>query len=414
MNMPLIVLLLVFAAIAIRQVTPARLPVWQIMLAGAIAVVATGQIQPAEALRAINPEIMAFLFWMFLLGRALETSGYLEQLAYALFSRASTASGLLLFVVFGCGLFSALLMNDTIAIVGTPVMLLLARQHGIHAKPLLLALAFSVTTGSVMSPIGNPQNLLIALDALPASAFAAFGRYLVIPTILSLAATFLILKLFFREHFAAREIVHEKAELRDPKMAAVAKWSLLMLLVLTVVKIVMTAAGKSETLPITWMAAGTGLPVLLLSPKRAELLRRLDWPTLVFFAAMFVLMESVWNTGFFQHAFAAAGIDLFDTQTILAVSILLSQLISNVPLVALFLPLLHGPEVPVKLLMALAAGSTIAGNLLIFGAASNVIILQSAESRGEHSLGFLEFAIPGAIITAVQTAIYGLFLLILP
>lgn len=414
MNIPLIVLLLVFVAIAVRQVSPVRLPVWQIMVAGAAAVLVTAQIRPDEALRAINPEIMAFLFWMFLLGRALETSGYLEHLAYALFSRASTANGLLLFIVFGCALLSALLMNDTVAIVGTPVMLLLARQHGIHAKPLLLALAFSVTTGSVMSPIGNPQNLLIALNALPSDAFAAFGRYLVIPTILSLAATFLILKFFFREHFAAQEIVHEKVELRDPKMAAVARFSLFVLGVLTVIKIVMTATGRGEALPITWIAAGAGLPVLLLSPKRAGLLKTLDWPTLAFFAAMFVLMESVWKTGFFQHAFAAAGIDLFETGTILAVSILLSQLVSNVPLVALFLPLLHGPEVPVKLLMALAAGSTIAGNLLIFGAASNVIILQSAESRGEHSLGFLEFAIPGAIITAAQTAIYGLFLLLLP
>ncbi|MBN1928787.1 MAG: hypothetical protein JW764_04540 [Chlorobiaceae bacterium] len=414
MNIPLVVLLLVFAAIAVRQVSPVRLPVWLIMLAGAAAVLVTGAIQPTEALQAINPEIMAFLFWMFLLGRALETSGYLEQLACALFSRATTTNGLLLFVVFGCGLLSALLMNDTIAIVGTPVMLLLARQHGIHAKPLLLALAFSVTTGSVMSPIGNPQNLLIALDALPASAFASFGRYLVIPTLLSLAAAFLILKFLFREHFAAREIAHEKAELRDPKMAAVARFSLLALVVLTIAKIALTAAGRGEALPITWIAAGAGLPVLLLSPKRAELLRRLDWPTLIFFAAMFVLMKSVWNTGFFQHVFAAAGIDLFEVGTILPVSILLSQLVSNVPLVALFLPLLRGPEVPVKLLMALAAGSTIAGNLLIFGAASNVIILQSAESRGEHSLGFLEFAIPGVLITAAQTAIYALFLLLLP
>jgi len=305
-------------------------------------------------------------------------------------------------------------MNDTIAIVGTPVMLILARQHGIHTRPLLLALAFSVTTGSVMSPIGNPQNLLIALDALPSDAFAVFGRYLFIPTVLSLTATFLTLKFLYREHFADQELVHEKPELKEPKMASVTKMSLVILGVLTITRIVMTTLGRSQEFPITWIATGAGLPVLLLSPGRAKLLRTLDWPTLIFFAAMFVLMESVWQTSFFQHAFRDAGIDLFDIRTLLPVSILLSQLISNVPLVALCLPLLQEPSASAKLLMVLAAGSTIAGNLLIFGAASNVIIVQNAESRGEHGIGFFEFARPGLLLTAIQAVIYGIFLFIMP
>jgi Na+/H+ antiporter NhaD/arsenite permease-like protein len=414
MNIPVVVLLVVFIAIAIRQASHVRLQIWQIMLAGALVVILTGQIAPGEALRAVNPDIMMFLFWMFLLGRALETSGYLGHLAYGLFNRAATADRLLFFIVFGCGLLSALLMNDTIAIVGTPVMLILARQHGIHTRPLLLALAFSVTTGSVMSPIGNPQNLLIALDALPSDAFTVFGRYLFIPTILSLTATFLTLKFLYREHFADQELVHEKTELKDPTMASVTKISLVILGMLTITKIVMTTMCSSREFPITWIAAGAGLPVLLFSPGRAKLLRTLDWPTLVFFAAMFVLMESVWLTGFFQHAFREAGIDLSDIRALLPVSILLSQFISNVPLVALCLPLLQEPSASVKLLMVLAAGSTIAGNLLISGAASNVIIVQNAETRGEHSIGFFEFAIPGLLLTTIQAVIYGIFLFLMP
>lgn len=414
MNIPVVVLLLVFLGIAARQITPVRVPIWLIMLAGALLVLVTGQITPMEALHAIDPDIMLFLFWMFLIGKALETSGYLGHLAYRLFNRAATAERLLLFIVFGCGLLSALLMNDTIAIAGTPVMLLLARQHAISPKPLLLALAFSVTTGSVMSPTGNPQNLLIAIDALPSDAFTVFGRYLFIPTLLSLGATFLILRHLYREHFTDQDIVHEKKELNDPKLAAVARLSLLLLVLLTIVKIVMTATGQGELFPVTWIATGAGLPLLLSGNRRTELLGGLDWATLVFFAAMFVLMESVWQTGFFQSAFRMAGIDLSDIHSLLGVSILLSQLISNVPLVALFLPLLQGPETSVKLLMALAAGSTIAGNLLIFGAASNVIIVQNAESRSGHSIGFLDFAIPGVLLTTIQALLYGFFLLLSP
>ena len=83
-------------------------------------------------------------------------------------------------------------------------------------------------------------------------------------------------------------------------------------------------------------------------------------------------------------------------------------MISNVPFVALYLPAM-GPAVSEEQLMALAAGSTIAGNLLILGAASNVIIIQKAEKEGE-TLSFVEFAKIGALITFLEAIIYYIFL----
>ena len=92
---------------------------------------------------------------------------------------------------------------------------------------------------------------------------------------------------------------------------------------------------------------------------------------------------------------------------ILALSVFLSQIISNVPFVALFQPLLHNPSA--QDLMALAAGSTIAGNLFILGAASNVIIIQNAEKSGE-TLTFLDFARVGVPLTALNVSVYWIFL----
>jgi Na+/H+ antiporter NhaD/arsenite permease-like protein len=414
MNIPVIVLFGVFGAIAFRQVSRIRLQIWQIMLCGALAVLLTGSITPEAALRAIDLDIMVFLFWMFLAGRALETSGYLAHLAYSLFSRAKNADMLLFFIVFGCGLLSAFLMNDTVAIVGTPLMLMLARQHRMHTRPLLLALAFAVTTGSVMSPIGNPQNLLIAVKGLPSDAFAIFGRYLLLPTLVSLAATHFMLKSLFREHFGEKGLVHQRDPLRDTRMAAVSRFSLISAMFVTGLKILLTVVPGGYSIPITWIAAAAGIPVLLFSPRRTGLLRTLDWPTLVFFAAMFVLMNSVWESGFFQGVFSSSGVDLTHIPSLMTVSILLSQLISNVPLVALCLPALTGAGASTKLLMALAAGSTIAGNLFIFGAASNVIIVQSAESRGDKGISFTDFARVGIPLTIVQAFIYGVAFALMP
>jgi Na+/H+ antiporter NhaD/arsenite permease-like protein len=124
---------------------------------------------------------------------------------------------------------------------------------------------------------------------------------------------------------------------------------------------------------------------------------------------MFVLMASVWNSGVLQRLLDAADWDLTALPVVLGVAVGLSQLISNVPLVALYLPVLQSLQADPDTLLALAAGSTIAGNLLILGAASNVIIVQRAERRGA-TLGFMEFARAGIPLTLFQTLVYWLWL----
>ena len=155
---PIIVLALVFILIIIRRIGKFRFQIWQIMLFGAVAVLATLQISPLNALKAINLDVMFFLFGMFIVGEALVASGYLSYLSYRLFGRAKSLDSLVLFILFGMGIAAAFLMNDTLAIIGTPVVLLLSRKAHITPKILLLALAFAITIGSVTSPIGNPQN----------------------------------------------------------------------------------------------------------------------------------------------------------------------------------------------------------------------------------------------------------------
>lgn len=99
------------------------------------------------------------------------------------------------------------------------------------------------------------------------------------------------------------------------------------------------------------------------------------------------------------------------TWLILVLSLILSQFISNVPLVALYLPLLVHHHLPGADLLALAVGSTIAGNLSILGAASNVIIVQNTEKRNAKGFGFFEFIKLGLPLTIINILIYAFFLL---
>lgn len=410
MSIPILTLAVVFLLIAVRQVGSLKLQIWHIMLAGAATVVLTGAIVPLAALKAINFDILLFLFCMFVIGDALEESGYLAHLSYKYFKRAGTLDSLVLMVLFGTGFLSALLMNDTIGIIGTPVMLLLARKHAMPAKPLLLALAFGVTIGSVLSPIGNPQNLLIAVQGNIPNAFILFLRWLLIPSIINLVVAFAFLRLYYRTDFHEVELTHSQEPIRNHELAWLSRISLWIIMVLIVVKIISASLGADDFLRLTHIALAACLPILIASPRRWHIIRRIDWHTLVFFAAMFVLMESVWNTGFFQAILERENLDLHSPGTLIGVGIVVSQFVSNVPLVALLMPALLKGGAGTPELLALAAGSTIAGNLTILGAASNVIIIQHAEQRGKETLGFWEFLRIGAPLTAVNAFVYWLFL----
>ena len=406
----IVILVVVFVLIAVRQIGRVRFQIWQIMLFGAIGVLVSGQISPGQAARSINLDVILFLFGVFVVGEALERSGYLSELSNRLFRRARSFDSLLLAILFGAGIMSTFLMNDTLAIIGTPVILLMARRNNLPVKPLLLTLAFAVTIGSVMSPIGNPQNLLIALEGKMANPFITFAGYLFLPTMVNLLAAYLILRLFFRKHLH-RPVCPDDGELiTDPGLARLTGISLIILLALIAARVGMVFLGVKFDFRLTYIALAAAAPVILFSPKRAAVLKSIDWHTLVFFAAMFVLTASAWNSGFFQSILNKGYYSLTSVAAILGISTALSQLISNVPMVALYLPTLMQLGGGTGEMMALAAGSTIAGNLSILGAASNVIIIQNAEKRAKVTLTFPEFIRVGLPLTAVNILIYWAFL----
>lgn len=405
----LLTLFSVFILIAIRKIGTIRLQIWQIMLFGALTVLITGQISPLDALQSINFDVILFLFGMFAVGQALEESGYLAQISHTLFGKAKSADQLVLSMLFGFGMLSTLLMNDTMAIIGTPIVLLLAKKHRIAPKPLLLALAFAITIGSVMSPIGNPQNILVAITLK--NPFITFFTYLAAPTFINLFLAFLLLKIFYRDDFTRKNFTFDSPEVvKDRKLATLCKVSLSVIIILIIAKIALVFLSVEVDFRLTYIALIGALPVLV-SGKRARIIRNIDWHTLIFFAALFVLMQSVWDSGFFQALIVDLNLNITSIPVILAISVLLSQLISNVPLVALYLPLLIHAGASTKEMMALAAGSTIAGNMLILGAASNVIIIQNAEKKGE-TLTFVDFAKIGIPLTIINTMVYYLLLII--
>ena len=380
------------------------------MTFGALACLLTRQISPTDAVKSINIDVILFLFGMFVVGVGLEESGYLSHISYKIFKRAKSPDELIFLILFVIGIASAFLMNDTLAIIGTPVVLHLSRKHQTSPKLLLLTLAFAVTIGSVMSPIGNPQNLLIALEGNIKNPFILFFKFLLVPTMINLAIAFFVLRFFYKENFHNNSLNHSQEPIKNKRLAKLSKASLFLIAIMVLLKISIVTAGINIDFRLTYISLVASLPILILGKQRYEILKNVDWKTLIFFVSMFILMQSVWDSGFIQEIINNMNINITNLLMIFIVSILLSQFISNVPLVALYLPMLLEAGASSKEMVALAAGSTIAGNLFILGAASTVIIIQNAEKKSNETITFLEFAKVGIPLTVLNTIVYYVYL----
>ncbi|HJJ30002.1 MAG TPA: SLC13 family permease [Methanocorpusculum sp.] len=392
------ILVVVFWLIVVRRIGKVRLPIWAIMTGGAFIALLFGTISIPDAFFSINFDVILFLLGMFVLGAALEKSGLLEHLSLKGFARAQTKKAVLFWFILLMAAFSALLMNDTVAIIGTTVALFCAARYTIPVKTMLFALCFAVTFGSSMTPIGNPQNLLIAISSGMQFAFLEFALYLLVPSLVCLYILYRILLFTIPDPDSA--VVQElKPTIFDETLARWSKISLGLVFFSIALRILLPFFGFE--MPFVIIAAVAALPLLLFSKRRLELLRGVDWSTLLFFASMFVLMGAVWNSGFIQIFLPS--FELTSIPALFVSTVIVSQFISNVPFVALILPVLSGSGVP--LYMALVAGCTAAGSLTIIGAASSVIILQHAEKSGE-TFSFMQFFKIGLPMTLIAGLVY--------
>jgi Na+/H+ antiporter NhaD/arsenite permease-like protein len=170
---------------------------------------------------------------------------------------------------------------------------------------------------------------------------------------------------------------------------------------------------------ISVIAALGAIALYALSNERRELLYNVDYSVLVFFAAMFVFTAALWTSGLIPEIMSNIPNPIPDHNNIRnnaiisIVSITFSQILSNVPFVALYNNVMidNGFNADdVSQWMMLAAASTVAGNLTIFGAASNIIIIEASESRGVKAFSYIKFLKIGFIVTLTNLAIYYLFI----
>jgi Na+/H+ antiporter NhaD/arsenite permease-like protein len=426
------VLVVLYGTVVFRQLTGRGPEIAFLFLAAALVLVLGGVLTPLEALLAVSYPVLALLLGMFIFVVALDRAGALGHLAAWMASRARRPEDLPFYLFLGMGLLSTLILNDALAVLGVPLLLALARRLKVPPIPLLLTLAYAVTVGSVLTPLGNPQNLLVALDSGMPDPMGNFVLYLALPTTVNLLLGGWLVRRWFRDRMGASREEFDRWRAHPPRFLPPGDWaarlsrhpSVAIFPVTMGVLLTFSVGGALRllpALPIEEIVLGGAVVALLLEPGRRVILRSVDYVTLLRFVGLFVVMAAAGQggvVGALAHALSFSspvqghatptGLGSFMLSTVGGV-----QIFSNVPWVALSIPLLtaqgYGSGTVVAWL-SLASASTLAGNLTFLGAASNLIIVNQAERSGVR-LRLGEFVRYGGPLTALTLAVTYLFLL---
>ena len=396
------------------------------MLVGAILMLATFSISFTEAFNSIDFRVIEFLFGMLTITAGFQESGLMEFIVISVLKRAKSINTLVFGAILGSGLLSAIFVNDTVAFLITPIAIGICSRVGLkNPRSLLIPIAFGITIGSTFTPIGNPQNLLVALNSSMSKPFAQFAAYLFVPSMISMICAYYLSRLFFRKEYRSTQDLARTREALPDSNAAISDMNLaklsagiLIVLIGSFALIQVFPDLQSLGLTLNTLAFGAGVVLLVLSPKRLQLLRTFNWGILIFFAGMFIVMRAVWDSNVGSVILSILptpqlGARLESTAAIMFNSVTLSQILSNVPFVQLYsyelsnLTIGGSNALP---WLALAAGSTLAGNLSLLGAVSNVIIVESAEEKGARPFSFFEFLRYGIVVTIVTFLIFLAFL----
>ena len=375
-------------------------------LLGAVLMVSTGVMTPQRAYGAVNYDTLVLLLGMMLISAYLYLAYFFEWAADVILKYSHTPGRLLLYLTLTSGILSALLVNDTICLMLTPLVVAVIKRSKLPLLPFLIALATSANVGSVATLVGNPQNMIIGhFSHIP---FSEFARSLAPAAIIGLAINFGILRFGFRSVLRAAVII------RKPDFVLKLDRGLLALVCIVFVSIfVCFFAG----LNLAWTAlAGAAVVMVLARRDTREVLKLVDWHLLVFFAALFVVVEGLSDTGLpdaiyrnLQPMFGAQA--AAQTWNLTWFSIAGSNIFSNVPFVLVAGKWIPHIADPVLMWKVLALATTFAGNLTIIGSVANMIVVESAREHLE--IGFWDYARVGIPITALTTAAGILVLLVL-
>jgi len=358
---------------------------------GAALMIALGVVGPSAAIGSIDLDVLILLLGMMLLVAGLDACGFFDYIALLIANRARTQWEFLWTLMVAAAVLSALVLNDAIALLMSPIVVRACRAMALDPVPFLVGEGIAVNVGSVATEVGNPQNAFIGIHGnIPYLEYASVMAPI---TIACLLLSIGIVRLAFRRRLSGAITKRPPHDTLVP----IHKPGLAFTLGVLVAAAVGFVATTPDWLPAIALIGGSvvlvGLPL--------------------FFIGLFVVIAAVQSSGLsdvIQGGFTwLSGGNTGGVWWLSGLSAILSNLVSNVPAVLLLAPLATNR----RLWLTLAASSTLAGNATILGAAANVIVVQAASRQGVE-VSFKDWFRAGFPVTVATLVLATAILAALP
>ncbi|MBD2433730.1 MULTISPECIES: SLC13 family permease [Fischerella] len=409
-------------------------------LLGALLLVFTNVMTLQEAIGYIGKShsTLGLFFGVMVLVRAFEPTKIFEYLATQIVLLAKgEGKRLLLGIVAITTPICAVLPNATTVMLLAPLIPPMAEEVGVNFVPLLILMVFIANSAGLLTIVGDPATFIVG-DAINLSFIDYLER-------LSLGGAIAVVTVIATLPFLFRKIWHTKLEnleqlphpqINHPRILSIGGFIVAFVLLFFVI-------GESLPVPISPAAVallGAALAMLLSHHSKIDsvnnILRDVDWSTLIFFMSIFVLIGGLEKTGVIHNLSGILGIvlgkNIFLGSLVLLFLIgLLSSVVPNIPLVVAMVPLLQQyvvnvglapteilepnfqgqfpPEV-LPLFYAMMFGATLGGNGTLVGASSNIVAAGISEQHGRRISfkTFLHYGIPVMLLQLFTASVYVL------
>jgi Na+/H+ antiporter NhaD/arsenite permease-like protein len=384
-----------YTFVAVGKIPLYRIDRAGVALLGGSLMVGTGVLTAEQAYRAIDFDTITLLLGMMIVVANLRVSGFFRVVTDWIATYVRHPLTLLVAVVLVSGALSAFLVNDTICLVMTPLVLELVTRVKRNPIPYLLAIATASNIGSVATITGNPQNIIIgSVSRIPYGAFAAA---LAPVAAIGLVLAVLLIALADRREFFTRERLEKAAMPTHYHGPLMAKTVLVM-----AVMVILFFLGQP---PAKVAIVGGAFLLLTRRVKPEKIYIEIDWPLLLMFVGLFVVVAGFERTVLTPDVIAAAArLHLDDTSVLAGVTALLSNIVSNVPAVLVLKPFVPNLGDPQRAWLVIAMSATLAGNFTLVGSVANLIVAQRAKARGVE-IGFWTYFRVGAPLTLLTMAV---------
>ena len=369
-----------------------------------------------EALRAIDFNTLALLFGMMVIVAVLRRTGYFEYIAI-LTAKRTKGNPWILLVSLGTitTVASLFLDNVTTVILMAPVTVLIAGILGISAIPLLMAEALLANTGGVATLVGDPPNILIG--SATGLSFMDFVVNLGPIVLVAWFVTLVLIRLLFRKEMAEVPSNVEALEALDEDEALKDRVSANKVLIILAAVVVLFFLHNTLHLQAGLVALiGAAAALIWLQPDLEKVMEGIEWPILLFFAALFVIVGGIKASGLLD--LAGEGLTGLSSQDVILVGVVLlwgsavaSALIDNIPFTIAMIPIiqvLDRPDLDITpLWWALALGAGFGGNGTPIGSTANIVVVSVSE-KTKHPITariWLRNGLPIMIATCVVATI---------